>query len=229
MSRSERLLELLQILRRRRRPVAGAALADELGISLRTLYRDIRTLQSQGAGIDGEAGVGYLLRPGFTLPPLMFSEDEMEAISLGANWVAEHAGTGLAAAAENVLAKISAVLPEHLRDSLYSPSLLIGRSRKALDGGVDITRLRRAIRDERKLAIAYTDKNGKKSKRIIWPFAIGFFDETRIVSGWCELRKANRHFRLDRMASLTVLSEKYPIRRVELLRRFHDLEGGYDG
>lgn len=220
MSRSERLLELLQILRRRRRPVAGLALAEELGVSLRTLYRDIRALQNQGAGIEGEAGVGYVLRPGFTLPPLMFSEDEIEAIGLGANWVAEHADAGLSAAAENVLAKIAAVLPDQLRDSLHSSPLLIGPSRKTYGGVIDVAGLRLAIRNESKLAIAYFDKDGKKTKRTIWPFAIGFFDDARIVSGWCELREAIRHFRIDRIASLAVLPERYPVGRAALLRKF---------
>lgn len=226
MSRSERLLELLQILRRRRRPVAGTALADELGISLRTLYRDIRTLQNQGAGIEGEAGIGYMLRPGFTLPPLMFSEDEMEAISLGLNWVAEKADAGLATAAENVLAKISAVLPQHLGDSLYSSSLLVGPSRKAQGGVIDIVELRRAIRDQNKLVLAYVDKAGKKTRRTVWPFAIGFFDEMRVATAWCELRDAIRHFRLDRIASFKILPERYPVRRAELLRRFHAMDDG---
>lgn len=220
MSRSERLLELLQILHRRRRPVPGAALAEELGISLRTLYRDIRTLQNQGAGIDGEAGLGYVLQPGFTLPPLMFTEDEIEAIGLGANWVAEHADAGLAGAAENVLAKISAVLPEHLRESLYSSPLLIGPSRNPGGGAIDIANLRQAIRNERKLAIVYLDKNKKKTKRTIWPFVIGFFDDARVVVGWCELRQAIRHFRVDRIVSFSFLPECYPVRRTLLLRQF---------
>src|SRR5271154_3739248 len=101
MSRSDRLLELVQALRRRRRPVSGRTLADELGVSLRTLYRDVATLQAQGADIAGEAGVGYVLQPGFLLPPLMFSEDEIEALVLGSRWVADRADNRLGAAARN--------------------------------------------------------------------------------------------------------------------------------
>src|SRR5580698_3000252 len=108
MSRAQRLLDLIQILRRHRFPVAGTALADELGISLRTLYRDIDTLKAQGAHIDGEPGVGYILRPGFMLPPLMFSEEEIEALVLGSRWVHQRADRALADAAANVLAKIGA-------------------------------------------------------------------------------------------------------------------------
>src|SRR6476660_9212302 len=116
MSRSQRLLDLLQILRRHRFPVTGAALAGELGISLRTLYRDIASLQGQGAEIEGEPGLGYVLRPGFMLPPLMFSIDELEALVLGGAWVGRQTDDPrLSKAAVNALAKISAVLPEQLR------------------------------------------------------------------------------------------------------------------
>src|SRR5580700_6665819 len=109
MSRAERLLDLLQLLRSYRYPVSGAKLADQLGVSLRTVYRDIVTLQGQGARIDGEPGLGYLLRPGFLLPPLMFSEDEIEALVLGSRWVADRADAKFAAIARNALAKIAAV------------------------------------------------------------------------------------------------------------------------
>src|SRR5664279_6049005 len=118
MSRAERLLQLVQILRRHRRPVSGAHLSAELGISLRTLYRDIASLQAQGAGIEGEAGVGYVLRPGFMLPPLMFSEDEIAALVLGSRWVVARTDDALSRAARNALAKIAAVLPADLAASL---------------------------------------------------------------------------------------------------------------
>src|SRR6185312_11045737 len=111
MSRAQRLLDLIQLLRSYRRPVSGAVLAGELGISLRTLYRDIETLKAQGAHIDGEPGVGYILRPGFMLPPLMFSEEEIEALVLGGRWVAERTDEPLGKAASNALANIAAVLP----------------------------------------------------------------------------------------------------------------------
>jgi predicted DNA-binding transcriptional regulator YafY len=110
MSRSQRLLDLMQVLRRHRRPVIGAVLAEKVGVSLRTLYRDIESLKGLGAYIDGEAGVGYVLRPGFMLPPLMFTEEEIEALVLGSRWVSERADTPLGDAARNALAKIAAVL-----------------------------------------------------------------------------------------------------------------------
>src|ERR1700754_4300218 len=116
MSRAQRLLDLLQILRSHRYPVSGALLAGQLDISLRTLYRDIALLQQQGAHIEGEAGVGYVLRPGFLLPPLMFSEEEIQALVLGSRWVADRADSQLGQAARNALAKIAAVLPPELRN-----------------------------------------------------------------------------------------------------------------
>ena len=125
-SRAARLLQLLERLRAHRQPVPGAALAAELGISLRTLYRDVSTLREQGARIDGDPGVGYLLRPGFTLPPLMFSEDELEALILGARWVANHAADPeLAQAAHGVMNRIGNVLPPALRLAVETSGLFV--------------------------------------------------------------------------------------------------------
>jgi len=118
LSKTQRLFDLIQILRRNRYPVSGKKLAEELEVSLRTVYRDIVTLQRQGASIEGEPGLGYVLRPGFMLPPLMFSEEEIEALVLGSRWVARRTDKTLRLAATHVLAKISAVLPEDLRHQL---------------------------------------------------------------------------------------------------------------
>ena len=153
MSRSERLFSLLQALRRFRRPVSGKALAQELGVSMRTLYRDIATLQAQGADIAGEPGVGYVLRPGFILPPLMFSEDEIEALVLGSRWVADRGDDLLGSAAQNAIAKIAAVLPAELRESLDAADLLPGPGRRVVAEAVDLAVVRKAIRAERKLWI----------------------------------------------------------------------------
>ena len=131
MSRTTRLLDLIQLLRRHRRPVSGSAIAQELGISLRTLYRDIATLQGQGAAIDGAPGLGYVLREGFVLPPLMFSAEELEAVVLGMRWVAQRADSGLAAAARDALAKIGAVLPRALQAELEGSTLLVAGLQQA--------------------------------------------------------------------------------------------------
>lgn len=219
MSRTERLLGLLQTLRRHRLPVSGHRLAAEMGISLRTLYRDIATLQCQGAGIEGEPGVGYVLRPGFMLPPLMFSTEEIEALVLGTRWVAGRSDEHLGLAARNALAKIGAVLPQELRDELDAIPLLVGPSAGTVTDQVDVSLIRQAIRAEQKLEITYRDDKGSDSARVIWPFALGFFDSVRIVMAWCELRRDFRHFRTDRIATLAT-GDRYPRRRHALLKEW---------
>ena len=224
MSRTQRLFELIQILRRHRYPVTGKQLADELDVSLRTLYRDIATLQSQGAAIEGEPGLGYVLRPGFMLPPLMFSEEEIEALVLGSRWVARRTDKKLRLAATNVLAKISVVLPEDLRHQLEFSGLLIGPVKTAIDNDDEKEALiRHAIRREYKLQMTYVDVKGDESQRLIWPLALGFFEEVHVVVAWCELRLDFRHFRTDRIAKLTQCETRYPQRRQTLLKKWHEI------
>jgi predicted DNA-binding transcriptional regulator YafY len=222
--RAERLLALVQVLRRYRKPVRGAVLAAETGVSLRTLYRDIASLQAQGAPIEGEAGVGYVLRPGFLLPPMMFSQDEIEALVLGSRWVANVPDVRLAAAAADALAKITAVLPPDLRDEVDASTLLVAGARRTQDK-TDLSLIRQAIRAEYRLELTYEDSKGAPSERVIWPFAVGFFDSIRIVVGWCELREAFRHFRTDRILSLRVTESRYPRRRLALLKEWREAEG----
>ncbi len=218
MSRAQRLLDLMQILRRHRYPVAGAKLADELDISLRTLYRDIATLQAQGADIEGEAGVGYRLKPGFMLPPLMFSEDELEALVLGSRWVARRGDDQLAESAENALAKIRSVLPEDLIEYLDATALMVPPGPPLPESTIDLRDLRYAIRAERKVRISYCDPEGNVSQRTLWPCAIGYFDHAHVAVAWCELRQDFRHFRTDRIQSLDVLEQHYPSHRQALLK-----------
>lgn len=224
MSRSERLLGLIQTLRRHRAPVSGRALAQELGVSVRTLYRDIATLQGQGADIQGEPGLGYVLKPGFMLPPLMFSEDEIEAITLGLRWVSRRADARLGDAGRNAAAKISAVLPPDLRRDMESSTLIVGPGAAVVGGAIDLTPVRTAIRKERKLAIAYRDKDGASTERTIWPFALGFFDHARVVVAWCELRDDFRQFRVDRIDRLQPTEIRMPRRRAELFKAWRAVD-----
>lgn len=223
VSRSERLLALLQVLRRHRRPVSGVILAEQTGVSLRTLYRDIASLQSQGAMIEGEAGVGYVLKPGFMLPPMMFSEEELEALVLGSRWVNRSAEPRLAGAAADALAKIAAVLPEEMRETIESATLLVGPKR-ANEDKADVALIRKAIRTERILELHYSDEQGRISLRRVWPFALGYFEHIRMVMAWCELRRGFRHFRTDRIIGMTPHDERYPRRRSALMKEWREIE-----
>lgn len=225
MSRAQRLLDLVQVLRRDRRPVSGRRLAEETGVSIRTLYRDIATLQGQGAPIEGEPGLGYVLKPGFMLPPLMFDEDEIEALVLGSRWVAGRADGRLAGAARNAMAKIAAVLPADLRDKADASALLVGPGVRIVSPGVDLSLIRKAIRAERKLALVYRDGKAAASQRLVWPFALGFFDHVRVVVAWCELRQDFRHFRADRIVQADLVDIRYPRRRQALLKQWREREG----
>lgn len=225
MSRSERLFDLIHVLRRHRRPVSGRVLAGEMGVSLRTLYRDIASLQAQGATIEGEPGVGYVLKPGFLLPPLMFTPEEIEALALGSRWVADRADDRLRAAARSALARIAAVLPPDLAEEAHASALLVGPGAAIPKDAVDPAVLRKAIRTGRRLRLSYRDAAGSASERIVWPFALAFFDSARVLLAWCELREDFRHFRTDRIAEADVLEARYPRRRQALLQEWRKMKG----
>lgn len=215
MSRTERLLDLLQLLRRHKYPVSGQALADKLGVSLRTIYRDIQTLQNQGANIEGEAGMGYVLRDGYLMPPLMLTEQEVEALVLGSRWVRKYADAELGEAANNAISKIESVVPKQLKKLLNSTTLLVGETPKK-EHNPTISLVRKCVREETKLQLNYCDLEGKKTQRVIWPFAIGFFEQVQILGAWCELRQAFRHFRMDRIEQAVDLKEPYAKGKTQL-------------
>lgn len=225
MARSDRLLELIQFLRTRRRPVMGVQLADEFGVSVRTIYRDIQTLIDRGAPIDGEAGVGYVLRPGFMLPPMMFSREEIEALVLGSQMVARSADPALSDAARNALAKIEAVLPPARSGEADASGILAGPVPSFAVDRVNLLPLRNAIRAERKVAIVYRDEAGVRTERTIWPILLTFCASVRLLAAWCEHRSAYRHFRTDRIIELFETGEAYPRRRHDLLREWRQVEG----
>ena len=212
----------MQALRRRRLPVSGAELAREIDVSLRTLYRDIASLQAMGAEIEGEAGVGYVLRPSLLLPPLMFSEEQIEALAIGAQWVARKTDEALAHAARDAIAKIAAVLPDDLRERLHDDALHVG-GRPVANTGLDLTLARRAMREERKLKIVYVDPEGRRSERVIWPFVLGFMEATRLLVAWCELRADFRTFRTDRVEHAELSPDRFPRRRRDLAKQWRGL------
>jgi predicted DNA-binding transcriptional regulator YafY len=224
MARSQRLLELIQVLRRHRQPVSGQALADELGVSLRTVYRDIQTLIGQGATIDGEAGLGFILRPGFVLPPLMFSDEELEALVLGLRWVAQRTDASFEHAAMNALAKIAAVLPSDLRNNVEGIGLVVPFPTRDTEERIDLTPIRAAIRSEQMVVLDYADVKGQHTRRTVWPIALAFFERSRVLAGWCELRQDFRHFRIDRIIALRDTGERYPQRRRVLMKQWREIE-----
>ncbi|WP_426340202.1 helix-turn-helix transcriptional regulator [Pseudoduganella sp. S-14] len=218
MSRTGRLFQLMDAMRGSRRPVTAAALAEKLGVSERTIYRDMQTLAELGAPVEGSAGLGYLLRSGFFLPPLMFDTDELEALVLGARWVRRQGDPALAQAAANALAKIATATPKDLRDDMADTSLWVPLMRDTPEHDEFVQPAREAIRRHHKMRIQYKDENGSSSERTVWPFALAFFEGRRILAAWCEMRKANRHFRIDRIAHAEALAERYPAPRHELLK-----------
>ncbi|WP_108396754.1 helix-turn-helix transcriptional regulator [Devosia submarina] len=222
MDKTERLFAVMDALRRHRRPVTAAALAQEQGVSVRTLYRDIQTLIGLGAPIDGEAGVGYMLKPGFFLPPLMFTPEELEALVLGARWVGAQPDDGLGAAAKNALAKIATASPEDLRDRINDTGLwpvAVWAEKKPMPILGDV---RLAMRNERAISVGYEDEAGNCTERTIWPVQLAYYEGKQTIAAWCCLRSAFRHFRTDRITTLSVTEERYGKRRAVLEREWRD-------
>ncbi len=198
MRKASRLFEIIQILRVARRPVTAAAIAERLEVTQRSIYRDIAALQAMRVPIDGERGIGYIIRPGFDLPPLMFSIEETEAIVLGLALIERTGDKELTQAAKKVAQKIAAAVPQPLRQLVSARSLHAWGPIAPEPPHVDFTMVRRAIRDEEKLDIAYRDGEGNITRRIIRPLALIYYLDAAVIVAWCELRQAIRNFRLDR-------------------------------
>ncbi|MBI1199013.1 MAG: HTH domain-containing protein [Phenylobacterium sp.] len=220
MRRADRLFQIIQILRRTRRPVTAEAIAEELETSKRTVYRDIADLIGQRAPIRGEAGVGYILEDGFDLPPLMLTPEEVEAAVVGAQMIAARGDPALRRAAQDLVAKIGAVIPENLRPLVMEPATHAVPNWRSTPDNVDMAELRQAIRAGRKIEFSYQDEQGRVSRRTVWPFAIGYFETTRLVITWCELREAFRSFRTDRISAAKFTEERYPERPATLRARW---------
>lgn len=213
MRRADRLFQIIQVLRRARKPLTADAIAAELETSKRTIYRDIATLIGQRVPIRGEAGMGYVLERGFDMPPLMLTPDEIEAAVLGAQWVAGHADTVLGKAAENLIAKIEATVPETLRPFVQEPASRARRDISTEPDRIDMTKVRAHIHAGKKIALRYRDEHGRDSMRVIWPITVGYLETVRLLAAWCELRKDFRSFRTDRVIDATYLDERYAERR----------------
>jgi predicted DNA-binding transcriptional regulator YafY len=217
MRRADRLFQIIQVLRRTRKPLTADAIAAELETSKRTVYRDIATLIGQRVPIRGEAGMGYILEKGFDLPPLMLTPDEIEAAVLGAQWVSGHADDALARAAQDLIAKIADTVPEHLRPFVLEPASRARPVWRREPDRIDMVRTRAQIHEGKKITLRYRDEHGRDSERTIWPIAMGYHEAVRLLAAWCELRQDFRSFRTDRVVDADYHDEKYPERR-DILR-----------
>lgn len=223
MRRTERLFQIIQILRRSRSPVTADSLAEEMETSTRTIYRDMAELVAQRVPVRGEAGMGYVLDEGYDLPPLMLTADELEAAVLGARWVAARGDAQLSRGASDLIAKLADVVPLELQPAIVDASLFPISFRDRTPDSFDVSLVRQAIRDQRRLKLLYTDEKGQETQRIIWPFQIAYTEDIRMICAWCELRSDFRHFRTDRVLDAELMTEKFP-ERVPVLRRKWQLQ-----
>jgi predicted DNA-binding transcriptional regulator YafY len=208
MRRADRLFQLVQLLRARRF-ATGQQLADELGVSKRTVYRDISDLAGSGVPIRGEAGVGYQLERGFELAPLTFNAEEVQALVLGARMVSVYGDSELASSARSAMTKVEAVLPDPLRQVLLATPLFATESPGAPAVNGEMPLLRRAIIEQRRIHFAYERADGEQSTRDVRPLGLYFWGRKWTLATWCELRNDYRSFRPDRMKEIALLDERF--------------------
>lgn len=223
MRRSDRLFDIIQRLRTASQPTTAAMLAGELEVTVRTVYRDIATLQARRVPIEGAPGIGYVLRKSFDLPPLNFTIDEIEAIAVGARMVHRLKDSKLQEAAQSVLAKVTIAVPERLRPHIADAPIYVSPGMTAQAQGADLAEVRAAIRDSRKLYIAYADEQGRRTNRTIWPIAMAYYVDVTLIGAWCELRADYRNFRVERIASSRVLDEHFDQDNGRLFREWSAL------
>ncbi len=220
MNRTERLLNLLQIMRSYRYPVSGERLAKRLGVSIRTLYRDIATLQAQGAEIEGEVGVGYVLKPSYFLPPLMFSLNEIHAMLLGVQWVSQYGDAPLAKSAVDALNKIFDVLPANVKSNINAYSLRVGPPASEELATEDLSLLREAIAKQERIHVITSDSNKKRKADMVWPFTIGYFTDKRILAAWSETENGFRLIDTHELISYKLTGKQYTRPRDSLFREW---------
>jgi predicted DNA-binding transcriptional regulator YafY len=218
MRKATRLFEIIQMVRLSQQPVTAAQIAAHLNVTVRSIYRDVQALQAMDVPIEGGRGIGYILRPGFELPPLMFSIEETEAIVLALALLQRTGDTGLKRAAGRVQQKIAAAIPPPLRRTLSATALHAWGTITPSPDGIELALVRCAIRDEQKLAIDYRDEGGRETTRTIRPIALIYYVATHNIVAWCDLRGAIRHFRTDRVLSAT-LADTYFAGQGEALRQ----------
>jgi|LGVF01.2.fsa_nt_gb predicted DNA-binding transcriptional regulator YafY len=206
MSRSTRFFEIIQILRQADVPITAQQIADMLEVTKRTIYRDIASLQASRLPIEGEAGVGYVMRSGFDLPPLTFDPDELEAIMVGLALLGRTGDRGLEHAARRAIFKISDVLPENVD---HDVPLHVSTWNRIPRANIELGTLRHFIREEAELEIEYLDLCEQRSIRKIQPFALVYYIDAVLLAAWCELRQAFRHFRVDRIQKCAATGDRF--------------------
>jgi predicted DNA-binding transcriptional regulator YafY len=209
MRRADRLFQIVNVLRRRRTATTAMHLAERLGVSERTVYRDIADLVASGTPIDGEAGVGYRLRADYDLPPLMFDREEIQALVLGARIVRQFGDPALARASDAILGKVAAIVPKELAPLVAETRLFVPSTIGAGKSADALTLAREALIARRKLELSYAKVDGAATKRTVRPLGIFFWGRTWTLAAWCELRQDFRNFRLDRIAASTMLDETF--------------------
>ncbi len=227
MRKADRLFEIIETMRATNKAITAADLSAELNVSERTIYRDIAGLQGQGVPIEGEAGIGYVLRPGFHLPPLMFTLEELEAVVLGARLAGQRGDEALEKAADRVVSKVKSVVPDHMRDRMERVALFAPPTYGQM-GAVDLAQVRDCIRNDQKVKIQYRDLNDRISERVIWPVAVAFFAESTLLAAWCELRNDFRHFRIDRITDMDVHQGRFNGGGGKLLKSWEAYVSGRD-
>jgi len=216
------MFEIIQLLRTAANPLTAKQIGEALEVSKRTAYRDIASLKAMRVPIDGEAGIGYIMRPGFDLPPIAFGPDEIEAIIVGLALLRRTADTGLQLAARRVAKKIEQVAPKETGAQMNRDSLHVSGWTAIAPSQINLGQLRGAIREEKKLRLAYADVQGKKSIRNILPLALIYYVEAVVVAAWCELRADFRHFRIDRMIECSPTGECFKELSRQLRQEWQD-------
>jgi len=209
MARSSRMFEVIQFLRGASKPTPAWAIADALEVTKRTIYRDIAALQAMRVPIEGEAGVGYVMRAGFDLPPLMFTPDEIEAIAVGLSLIGRTRDTGLQKAASCVTRKISDVLPNAAGARIDGSPLRVSHWNSIPPSDVDVQAMRKAIRDEEKLFLHYHDAEMRSTERTVCPIALIYYVDNIVLAAWCEVRADFRHFRVDRVRQCLITDGRF--------------------
>jgi predicted DNA-binding transcriptional regulator YafY len=209
MRPADRLFQIVLMLGRGR-VVTARTLAERLEVSERTIYRDIQDLAASGVPIEGEAGVGYVLRRGYQVPPLMFDEEELQALVFGADVARTWGDADMARAADSILAKVDAVLPERLRPALEIHRLVVPDTAMSERSSQMLGEVREGINRRVRVFLDYSDATDHSTERIVWPLALLYWGKTWTLGAWCELRQAFRSFRIDRIKGLNVLSSSFP-------------------